>query len=157
MLVDDARPMGYYRAFKEIRENIPDDALIVAEGASTMDISRQVINNSLPRHRLDAGTWGTMGVGLPQAIAAQIVNPDKVVIDIQGDSAFGFSGMEVEGLSPTCRSSSSSSTITARRRPTSCRSTDPAGRLLPDAYYERVIEAFGTKHLLRQPGRARRH
>ncbi len=70
--------------------------MVVAEGASTMDISRQVINNSLPRHRLDAGTWGTMGVGLPQAIAAQLAHPDQRVVDIEGDSAFGFSGMEVE-------------------------------------------------------------
>jgi 2-hydroxyacyl-CoA lyase 1 len=68
MLVDDSKPMGYYRALREIRDLLPDDAIVVAEGASTMDISRQVINNSLPRHRIDAGSWGTMGVGLPQAI-----------------------------------------------------------------------------------------
>jgi 2-hydroxyacyl-CoA lyase 1 len=49
-----------------------------------------------PRLRLDAGTFGTMGVGLGQAIAAQVVHPDKKVICVEGDSAFGFSGMEVE-------------------------------------------------------------
>jgi 2-hydroxyacyl-CoA lyase 1 len=147
MLTDDARPMGYYRAFKEIRENIPDDSIIVAEGASTMDISRQVINNNLPRHRLDAGTWGTMGVGLPQAIAAQIVNPDKVVIDIQGDSAFGFSGMEVE---VACRLNLPIVFIVINNNgvgggPTELLPIDqiPPGAYYPDAHYERVIEAFG--------------
>ena len=147
MLNDTERPMGYYRAFKEIRENIPDDAIIVAEGASTMDISRQVINNSLPRHRLDAGSWGTMGVGLPQAIAAQIVNPDKVVIDIQGDSAFGFSGMEVE---VACRLKLPIVFIVINNNgvgggPTELLPIDkiPPGAYYPDAHYERVIEAFG--------------
>jgi 2-hydroxyacyl-CoA lyase 1 len=147
MLTDDARPMGYYRAFNEIREVIPDDAMIVAEGASTMDISRQVINNKLPRHRLDAGTWGTMGVGLPQAIAAQIVHPDKVVIDIQGDSAFGFSGMEVE---VACRLNLPIVFIVINNNgvgggPTELLPIDeiPPGAYYPDAHYERVIEAFG--------------
>jgi len=147
MLVDDARPMGYYRAFKEIRENIPDDAIIVAEGASTMDISRQVINNQLPRHRLDAGTWGTMGVGLPQAIASQIVFPDKVVIDIQGDSAFGFSGMEVE---VACRLNLPIVFIVINNNgvgggPAELLPIDqiPPGAYYPDAHYERIIEAFG--------------
>jgi 2-hydroxyacyl-CoA lyase 1 len=147
MLTDDSRPMGYYRAFKEIRENIPNDAIIVAEGASTMDISRQVINNQLPRHRLDAGTWGTMGVGLPQAIAAQIVNPDKVVVDIQGDSAFGFSGMEVE---VACRLNLPIVFIVINNNgvgggPTELLPIDkiPPGAYYPDAHYERVIEAFG--------------
>ena len=95
MLTDDSVPMGYYRVLKEIEDLLPRDAMVVAEGASTMDISRQVINNSLPRRRLDAGTWGTMGVGLPQAIAAQLAHPELKVVDIEGDSAFGFSGMEL--------------------------------------------------------------
>ena len=50
------------------------------------------------RLRLDAGTWGTMGVGLGYAIAAAAVRPDRLVVDIEGDSAFGFSGMEIETM-----------------------------------------------------------
>ena len=49
-----------------------------------------------PRHRLDAGTYGTMGVGFGFAIAAAVVHPDKRVVAIEGDSAFGFSAMELE-------------------------------------------------------------
>jgi 2-hydroxyacyl-CoA lyase 1 len=147
MLDDDSKPMGYYRALKEIRDLLPPDAMVVAEGASTMDISRQVINNSLPRHRLDAGTWGTMGVGLPQAIAAQLAHPDKRVVDIEGDSAFGFSGMEVE---VACRLNLPITFIVFNNNgigggPTELLDIDriPPGAYYPDAHYEKVIEAFG--------------
>jgi len=96
MTNDDSVPMGYYRVMREIRELAPRDAIIQNEGASTMDIGRTTLPNFLPRHRLDAGTFGTMGVGLGQAIAAAAVHPDKQVLCVEGDSAFGFSGMEVE-------------------------------------------------------------
>ena len=139
--------MGYYRALREIRDELPEDAIVVAEGATTMDISRQVINNSLPRHRLDAGSWGTMGVGLPQAIAAQVAFPDSVVVDIEGDSAFGFSGMEVE---VACRLNLPIVFIILNNNgigggPTELLPIDqiPPGAYYPDAHYERVIEAFG--------------
>ena len=147
MLVDDTKPMGYYRALREIRDLLPDDTIVVAEGAATMDISRQVINNSLPRHRIDAGSWGTMGVGLPQAIAAQLESPDKRVVDIEGDSAFGFSGMEVE---VACRLNLPIIFIVFNNNgvgggPTELLDIDhiPPGAYYPDAHYEKVIEAFG--------------
>ena len=96
MYEDDSTPMGYYRVLREVRDLMPRDAAISNEGASTMDIGRVVFPNYLPRHRLDAGTFGTMGVGLGQAIALAAVYPDKKVVCVEGDSAFGFSGMEVE-------------------------------------------------------------
>lgn len=67
-----------------------------------MDIGRTMLLNSQPRHRLDAGTFGTMGVGLGFAIAAALYckdnYPHKRVICVEGDSAFGFSAMEVETM-----------------------------------------------------------
>lgn len=78
------------------------DCIICSEGANTMDIGRTVLLNDLPRHRLDAGTFGTMGVGLGFAIAAALyckeAAPKKRVICVEGDSAFGFSGMEIETM-----------------------------------------------------------
>ncbi len=96
MLHSDDVPMGYYRILKEIRDFLPRETVIVADGASTMDISRQVIPCWYPRHRLDAGVAGCVGVGVPFAIAAKTVHPDKPVICLQGDWAFGFNGMDVE-------------------------------------------------------------
>ncbi|XP_063159914.1 2-hydroxyacyl-CoA lyase 1 isoform X3 [Candoia aspera] len=95
-------PMNYYTVFHHVRELLPKDCILISEGANTMDIGRTMLPNYLPRHRLDAGTFGTMGVGLGFAIAAATVakthNPEQRVVCIEGDSAFGFSGMEVETI-----------------------------------------------------------
>ena len=96
MLDSDAVPMGYYRMHREVRDYISEDTIVVADGASTMDISRQVVNSYRPRHRIDAGIYGCVGTGVPFAIAAQVCFPDKRVICLNGDWAFGFNGMDIE-------------------------------------------------------------
>jgi 2-hydroxyacyl-CoA lyase 1 len=96
MLNSDAKPLGYYRLLKEIRDLLPKDAIVVADGASTMDISRQVIPVWEPRHRIDAGVAGCVGTGVPFALAAQVTHPDQRVVCLQGDWAFGFNGMDIE-------------------------------------------------------------
>lgn len=145
---DDAVPMGYYRVLREIREQAPRDAVIVSEGASTMDISRTVLPNFEPRSRLDAGSFGTMGVGLGLAIAAAAVHPDRKVVAVQGDSAFGFSGMEVE---VACRYGLPITFVVVNNNgigggPAELdRSRIPATAYLPNAHYEKVIESFGGR------------
>ncbi|MDP2328667.1 MAG: thiamine pyrophosphate-binding protein [Dehalococcoidia bacterium] len=96
MMQEDTQPLGYYRALRSIDERLPKDAIFVAEGASTMDISRTVINQYLPRTRLDAGSFGSMGLGHGFAIGAATQFPGKRVICLQGDGAFGFAGTECE-------------------------------------------------------------
>ncbi|CAH0589065.1 unnamed protein product [Chrysodeixis includens] len=95
-------PLNYFAVFKTVQEHIPKDSIIVSEGANTMDIGRGLLLNNLPRHRLDAGTFGTMGVGPGFAVAAAMwcrdYAPEKRVICVEGDSAFGFSGMEIETM-----------------------------------------------------------
>jgi 2-hydroxyacyl-CoA lyase 1 len=147
MFEDDSVPMNYYRVLREIRDILPRDAIIASEGANTMDIGRTVLPNFLPRHRLDAGSFGTMGVGLAFAIAAQAVHPDKRVVAVEGDSAFGFSGMEVE---VACRYNMPITFIILNNNGISGgpSTLDPSRPVLPVAYvpqarYERVIEAFG--------------
>ena len=92
---DDEVPLGYYRALRSMSEAMPRDMILVAEGASTMDISRTVINNYLPRTRLDAGSFGSMGLGHGFAIGAA-VETGKHIMCLQGDGAFGFAGTECE-------------------------------------------------------------
>jgi len=147
MFEDDSVPMNYYRVLREIRDVLPKDAIIASEGANTMDIGRTVLPNFLPRHRLDAGTFGTMGVGLSFAIAAQAVYPGKRVVAVEGDSAFGFSGMEVE---VACRYNMPITFIILNNNGISGgpSTIDPDRPVMPVAYvpqarYERVIEAFG--------------
>lgn len=96
MFDDNSAPTNYYRALKDIVPWIPEDAIIVGEGANTMDIGRTQLQNKRPRERLDAGTYGTMGIGMGFVVAACVANPDRPVISVSGDSAIGFSGMEME-------------------------------------------------------------
>ena len=95
---DDAAPAGYYRALRDIAAWMPRDAILSAEGASTMDIGLTQLPSFNARSCLNAGTYGTMGVGLGQAIAACVAHPDRPVVHLSGDSAIGFSGMEMETL-----------------------------------------------------------
>lgn len=96
MIDDESAPTNYYRALKDIRAWAPENAVIIGEGANTMDIGRTQLPNAAPRLRLDAGSYGTMGIGMGFAIAAAVVHPDKPIISVSGDSAIGFSGMEIE-------------------------------------------------------------
>jgi 2-hydroxyacyl-CoA lyase 1 len=95
---DDAAPANYYRALRDVAAWMPRNAVLSAEGAGTMDIGLTQLNVSDARSCLNAGTYGTMGVGLGHAIAACVVHPDRPVIHLSGDSAIGFSGMEMETL-----------------------------------------------------------
>ncbi len=151
MIDDDSAPMNYYRAYKDIEQWLPDDAIIIGEGANTMDIGRTQMPNRAARHRLDAGTYGTMGIGLGFAVAAAVVHPDKPIVSVQGDSAFGFSGMELE----TCAryhlpvkfvilNNGGIGGGVAELDPNKPR---PPHSLIYGAHYEKMMEAFGGKGL----------
>ena len=147
MAADDSVPMNYYRAFRDIREAIPRNAIIVSEGANTMDIGRTQLNNAEPRTRLDAGSYGTMGVGFGFAVAAATVQRERPVVSVSGDSAFGFSGMELETI---CRYDLPITTVVLNNGGIGGGFEDwPADKPLPPsalsrtARYEKVIEAFG--------------
>lgn len=151
LCADERMPLSYYRALKGVHDTLPHDAIIVSEGANTMDIGRTIFDNRLPRHRLDAGTWGTMGVGMGFAIAAQVVHPGKKVVAIEGDSAFGFSGMEIETM---CRYGLNVCTVIINNNGISMGVEDLSGFekpnvpffvYTPQARYEKLIEAFGGK------------
>ena len=149
MLESDDVPMNYYRPLQEIQQMLPRDAIIVTEGASTMDISRQVLDNYEPRKRLDAGTWGTMGVGPGFAIAAQVANPDKRVIALEGDAAFGFDGLEVEVAVrhklPITWIVFNNNGIGGGPSNLPDGASYPPNAFVPNARYDKVMEAFGGK------------
>jgi oxalyl-CoA decarboxylase len=91
--------MNFHSALNVIRNAVKErpDAIVVNEGANTLDFARSIIDMYEPRKRLDVGTWGIMGIGMGFAVAAAVTT-GKPVIAIEGDSAFGFSGMEVETI-----------------------------------------------------------
>lgn len=98
-LMNNNSPMDYHGALGVLRTVIKQrpDAILVNEGANTLDLARGIIDMYQPRKRLDVGTWGVMGIGMGFAIAAAI-ETGKPVLAVEGDSAFGFSGMEVETI-----------------------------------------------------------
>jgi oxalyl-CoA decarboxylase len=98
-LMNNNAPMDYHGALGALRTVIKErpDAILVNEGANTLDLARGIIDMYQPRKRLDVGTWGVMGIGMGFAIGAAI-ETGKRVLAVEGDSAFGFSGMEVETI-----------------------------------------------------------
>ncbi len=97
-IADNSSPGGYYRLFRDIREWLPKNVVLCSEGATTMDIGGTQMPLENPRSYLNAGSYGTMGVGLGLVVASCAVHPDRPVVHISGDSAIGFSGMEMETL-----------------------------------------------------------
>ena len=92
-------PMDFHGALGALKRIVKErpDIILVNEGANTLDFARSIIDMYQPRKQLDVGTWGVMGIGMGYAIAAAI-ETGKPVLAVEGDSAFGFSGMEVETI-----------------------------------------------------------
>ncbi len=149
MIDDDSTPTNYYRALKDISAWATEDAVIIGEGANTMDIGRTQLPNASPRLRLDAGTYGTMGIGMGFAIAAATVHPERPIISVSGDSAIGFSGMELE---TACRHKLPIKIVVLNNggigKGIAEFPTDaplPPGVLTIGARYDKMMEAFGGK------------
>ncbi len=148
-LAANPNPMDFISALGAVKDVLADrpDIYLVNEGANTLDNARNVIDMQTPRRRLDTGTWGVMGIGMGYAIGAAVTG-GKPVVAIEGDSAFGFSGMELETI---CRYHLPVVTLILNnggiyRGDDINRSggRDPAPTvLMRQARYERLIEAFG--------------
>jgi oxalyl-CoA decarboxylase len=147
-LMNNNSPMDYHGALGVLRTIVKErpDAILVNEGANTLDLARGIIDVYQPRKRLDVGTWGIMGVGMGYAIAAA-VETGKPVLAVEGDSAFGFSGMEVETICryklPICVVIFNNDGI-YRGTDVNNASSDPATTVfVKGSRYDRMIEAFG--------------
>ncbi|MBC7781489.1 MAG: oxalyl-CoA decarboxylase, partial [Proteobacteria bacterium] len=149
ILAKDPAPMNFHSALNVVRDIVKanPDAILVNEGANALDFTRSIVDMYKPRKRLDVGTWGVMGIGMGFAVAAAVVT-DHPVIAIEGDSAFGFSGMEVETICrydlPVC--------VVVFNNNGVYRGTDvnPTGGadvaptvFVKGARYDRLMEAFG--------------
>ena len=147
-LMNNNSPMDYHGALGVLRTIIKErpDAILVNEGANTLDLARGVIDMHQPRKRLDVGTWGVMGIGMGTAIAAA-VETGKPVLAVEGDSAFGFSGMEVETICrynlPICIVIFNNNGI-YRGTDVNSAGADPATTVfVKGSRYDKMMEAFG--------------
>lgn len=148
-LLNNNSPMDFHGALGALKRIIAEnpDTILVNEGANTLDFARSIIDIYKPRKRLDVGTWGVMGIGMGQAIAAAVETGERVLC-VEGDSAFGFSGMEIETICrynlPIC--------VVVFNNGGIYRGTDvnPSGGddvattvFVKDARYDKMMEAFG--------------
>ena len=148
-LMKNSAPMDFHSALGALRTIIKErpDAILVNEGANTLDLARGIIDMYQPRKRLDVGTWGVMGIGMGFAIAAAI-ETGKPVLAVEGDSAFGFSGTEVETICrynlPVCTVVFNNNGIYRGTNVNPTGGPDPAPTVfVKDARYDKMIEAFG--------------
>ncbi len=140
-----AAPMKFLGALQSVRDVLAEhpNAYLVNEGANALDLTRNTIGMPVPRHRLDSGTWGVMGIGMGFAIAAAVETGEPVVA-VEGDSALGFSGMELETI---CRYRLPVTTVVLNnsgvyRGDDPSATSDPAPTYLR-ARHDTMIEAFG--------------
>jgi oxalyl-CoA decarboxylase len=148
-LMKNSPPMDFHSALGALRTVIKErpDAILVNEGANTLDLARGIIDMYRPRKRLDVGTWGIMGIGMGFAVAAA-VETGKPVLAVEGDSAFGFSGMEVETICrydlPVCVVVFNNNGIYRGTDVNPSGGSDVATTVfVKDARYEKLMEAFG--------------
>lgn len=142
---ETAHPMKFLGALRAVRDVLAENPGIrlVNEGANALDLTRNTIGMRVPRHRIDSGTWGVMGIGMGYAIAAAVETGDPVVA-VEGDSAFGFSGMELETI---CRYRLPVVTVVLNnsgvyRGDEPSPNGDPAPTRLTGSYHK-MIAAFG--------------
>ena len=147
-LMSNASPMDYHGALGALRTIVKErpDAIFVNEGANTLDLARGVIDMYKPRKRLDVGTWGVMGIGMGYSIAAAI-ETGQPVLAVEGDSAFGFSGMEIETICryklPICIVIFNNDGI-YRGTDVNSANSDPATTVfVKGSRYDKMMEAFG--------------
>ena len=148
-LMNNNVPMDHHGALGVLRTIIQQrpDAILVNEGANTLDLARGVIDMYQPRKRLDVGTWGVMGIGMGYAIAAAI-ETGKPVLAVEGDTAFGFSGMEVETICryklPVCVVIFNNDGIYRGTDVNRGGGSDPAPTVfVKGSRYDKMMEAFG--------------
>jgi oxalyl-CoA decarboxylase len=148
-LLKNSTPMDFHSALGALRTIIKErpDAILVNEGANTLDLARGIIDMYQPRKRLDVGTWGVMGIGMGFAVAAA-VETGKPVLAVEGDSAFGFSGMEVETICrynlPVCIVVFNNNGIYRGTDKNSSGSEDVAPTVfVENARYDQMMAAFG--------------
>ena len=148
-LMNNQVPMDFHSALGSLRSIVKErpDAILVNEGANTLDFARSIIDVYKPRKRLDVGTWGIMGIGMGAAIAAAVETGERVLA-VEGDSAFGFSGMEIETICrynlPVCIVVFNNNGIYRGTDVNPSGGTDVAPTVfVKDSRYDLMMQAFG--------------
>jgi acetolactate synthase-1/2/3 large subunit len=95
---DDRSPLHPMRLYAEVGEVLDRDAIVIGDGGDFVSYAGRVIDSYQPGCWLDPGPFGCLGTGSGYALAAKLAHPERQVVLMIGDGAFGFSGMEFDTL-----------------------------------------------------------
>lgn len=135
-------PIHPLRLCKELREVMDRGAILAVDGNEILHFGRQSIPTYLPGHRLNSGTTGCMGVGLPFALGAKIARPEKQVIALHGD---GSLGMNIQDFDTAVRHKLPIVIVVSNNEGWTARTEEirKPGRELGYTRFDRIAEAMG--------------
>ena len=159
LLDSDAEPIRTHRLLREVRDVFPRETIYSVDGQITLGTGRQVLLSYTPASRLNSGSNGCMGVGVPFAVGAKLARPEVPVVSVNGDCAFGFNAMEMETAVrcklPIVFVVNNNSGIVGENLQARMGLPEGYGERVatytPDIRYDKILEAFGgyTAHVAR--------
>jgi acetolactate synthase-1/2/3 large subunit len=150
----DQTPVSHYRLAREIARAVTPDTIVVGDGGDVVNCAAKFVPVDRAGQWLDPGPLGCLGVGPSFALAAKLLHPDRRVLLVSGDGAFGLNGMELETavrfeLPFTCIIGNDGGWGQIRSPQVSCFGEARAvATSLPTTRYDRMVEALGGRGAL---------
>jgi acetolactate synthase I/II/III large subunit len=160
-LNDERSPLHPLRIYRELRELLDRDAIVIGDGGDFVSYAGRVVETYEPGSWMDPGPFGCLGAGPGQAIGAKLAHPGRQVCLLLGDGAFGFSGMEFDTMArhgiPVVAVIGNNGIWALEHHPMKfLYGYSLAAQLRPETRYDRVVEALGCHgELVREPGELR--
>jgi acetolactate synthase-1/2/3 large subunit len=160
-LTDDRAPLHPMRVYGELAAVLDRDAIVVGDGGDFVSYAGRVVDSYSPGCWLDPGPFGCLGSGPGYALAAKLAHPDRQVVLLLGDGAFGFSGMEFDTLArhgvDVVGVMGNNGIWALEKHPMEfLYGYSVAAELRPETRYDQVVEALGGHgELVREPGELR--
>jgi acetolactate synthase-1/2/3 large subunit len=160
-LNDERAPLHPVRVYKELREVLDRDAIVIGDGGDFVSYAGRLIDTYQPGCWMDPGPFGCLGAGPGQAIGAKLAHPDRQVCLLLGDGAFGFSGIEFDtmarhGLGVVGVVGNNGIWALEDHPMKFLYGYSVAAELQPETPYEQMVEALGCDgYLVREPSELR--
>lgn len=158
---DDRSPLHPMRLYAELSQVLDRDAIVIGDGGDFVSYAGRVVDSYEPGCWLDPGPFGCLGAGPGYALAAKLAHPDRQVVLLLGDGAFGFSGMEWDTLArhgvPVVGVMGNNGIWALEKHPMEfLYGYSVAAELRPETPYHDVVAALGGHgELVRTPGELR--
>ncbi len=158
---DGRAPLHPMRLYHELAQVLPRDAIVIGDGGDFVSYAGRVVDTYRPGSWLDPGPFGCLGTGPGYALAAKLAQPERTVVLLLGDGAFGFSGMEWDTLARhgvhVVGVIGNNGIWALEKHPMEfLYGYSVAAELVPETRYDTVVEALGGRgELVRTPAELR--